>query len=115
MFVSSGWVNVLLWVVTGRQFGFTASSVRPPSDDEADDPGEAALGQSRPKPSTVRSSHEYQRESMLGGFIPPQPAFPPSRTSEPEDISLSTFPPSRHGYDNLVAYGPGVYDPYAQR
>lgn len=25
LFASSGWVNVMLWVVTGRQFGFTAT------------------------------------------------------------------------------------------
>lgn len=28
LFASSGWVNTLLWTITGRQFGFTASSTR---------------------------------------------------------------------------------------
>jgi len=42
MFASSGWVNVLLWVITGRQFGFTAASTRTASDNETS-PGGAAF------------------------------------------------------------------------
>lgn len=37
LFASSGWMNVLLWVITGRQFGFTAASVRTVSDEEVYD------------------------------------------------------------------------------
>jgi hypothetical protein len=90
MFVSSGWVNALLWVITGRQFGFTASSVRTLSDGEAGhDLGKAALAR----------GDETRRKPI----IPPQPAFPPSYASEPLDVSMSSFPvPSRCGYDTLA-------------
>jgi hypothetical protein len=41
LFASSGWVNVLLWALTGRQFGFSADH----SDDSVDDgKGEDAVG-----------------------------------------------------------------------
>lgn len=37
LFASSGWVNVLLWVITGRQFGFTAASARAVSPEHEHD------------------------------------------------------------------------------
>lgn len=123
MFVSSGWVNVLLWVLTGRKFGFNASTVRAlPGGEAGHDLGGAALprgDQARPRPTagTYGRGFPYQRDSEgERPFIPPQPAFPPSHTSEPSEISMSPFStPTRTVYDNLAAYQPGVYDPYGDQ
>jgi hypothetical protein len=115
LFASSGWVNVLLWVVTGRQFGFTASSVRTLSDNEAGgDPNEAALarGDQTGRKPTTELYYNHLRESSVGSeFIPSLPSFPPPRPSGPSDTTMSSFRTSlQTGYDSLGAYKPGAYD-----
>ena len=120
MFASSGWVNVLLWVATGRQYGFTASSVRTVSENEEQrDPGEAALAggdQDGPKPTSERMRQDFEL-----GRLPPQAAFPTFHPSEPSNATVSSFPTSpastatrRFSLNNMATYQPAPYDPYNQ-
>lgn len=68
IFASSGWVNVFLWVTTGRQFGFTTVRVQTTSDDGANSDGMAlARGEYGLKPLGESYRPENQRHS----------AFPP--------------------------------------
>lgn len=118
LFASSGWVNVLLWVVTGRQYGFSASSSRTLSEDEAaHDQDEAPTIHARGgqiEPNRM-PRYGYERGGSLGaGLIPLQPAFPPSSAASDRTLSSSFPTSSRYGLDTLAAYQPGVYDPSSQ-
>ena len=107
LFVSSGWVNVLLWVVTGRQFGFTAASVRTLSQVELyRGPVEEAPAhgdQIRRRPAPEGFELQDQRESGDVGIVPP---FRPLPASE---LAVSQSPTLLH-----PNYGAPTYQPLAQ-
>jgi len=114
LFASSGWVNVLLWVVTGRQFGFTAASVRPLSHVEPyRDPVEMAPahgdqnGKRKPAPEWFESQDQRESDDEKT-FIPPQPAFPPSKSWE---VAVSPSLASRHPNYGAPTYEPGAHSP----
>jgi len=79
MFASSGWVNVLLWVITGRQFGFTAASTRAASDNETN-PGGAVFAPKGRYGYTPAVGYEFENRHP--------PAFSPSHTSAPSYNTL---------------------------
>jgi len=120
LFASSGWVNVLLWVATGRQYGFTASSVRTVSDNEEvhapDQPALADGNQNGPKPTSERMMQDFEL-----GRLPVQAAFPAFHPSDPSNGTVSSFPTSpdstttrRFSINTAAPYQPTPYDPYTQ-
>lgn len=126
LFASSGWVNVLLWVITGRQFGFTASSTRTLSDDEAEGfasnpyavkpPGETLPGMAFMELNQRHNSQREQGAVESASFhTPQQPSFPqslPNSGGRPIHVhmpSSSTSYPETYHSD---AYHPGAYDAY---
>jgi len=103
LFVSSGWVNVLLWVVTGRQFGFTAASVRTLSQVELyRGPVEEAPAhgdQIRRRPEPEGFELQDQRESGDVGIVP----RPPFRPLPPSELAVSpTLPHPNYAYQPLA-------------
>jgi len=120
MFASSGWVNVLLWVATGRQYGFTASSVRTVSDnEEGQASGEGALTDGNQ--NSPRSMSERMRRDIELGQFPRQAAFPTFHPSGPSNGTVSSFPTSPastatrpFSVNTMSLYQPASYDPYNQ-
>lgn len=128
LFSSSGWVNVLLWFITGRQFGFTAPSEIIASDDEgreganpypANPNGEPSSGVAFVQPNHW-SEHQREQSTEMTFFRPQQqPPFPLSHTELPLNSDTSPMhaqiPNSSSGYPNAYhadVYHPGVYDVY---
>ncbi|KAF8310399.1 hypothetical protein DL93DRAFT_1652724 [Clavulina sp. PMI_390] len=89
LFASSGWVNVLLWVVTGRQYGFSAAP-DPSSEDEDGARGQYALhpgaefsggaameevdhahGHQPPVIRVASDAHSFGENDAFPAYIPP--------------------------------------------
>lgn len=124
LFASSGWVNVLLWVITGRQFGFTAASARVVDDglnssEAMLEDGERGKNTYALRPGTVgvdRESsvgHHGRGISLEHGLLPPDanPSFPDPQFG-PSPTSADAFLPDQPYTFQQGGYQPREYDAY---
>lgn len=121
LFASSGWVNVLLWVITGRQFGFTAASAR--VVDDGLNSSEAMLEGGKNtyalRPGTLgvdresSAGHHGRGVSLEHGLLPDaaNPSFPDPRHG-PSPTSADAFLPDQPYTFQQGGYEPGEYYPY---
>lgn len=128
LFASSGWVNVLLWVITGRQYGFTAASVTV-RDSESDLVEAKPEGRSEYMGGGIYDVHldgHRRGASLERGLIPADslaplqaynPAFPSPSSSDPHRVpsyggsatAPTTSPHSPHAYLPEQPYVPQPY------
>ncbi|KAF8305771.1 hypothetical protein DL93DRAFT_2089256 [Clavulina sp. PMI_390] len=139
LFASSGWVNVLLWVITGRQYGFSAAPDLSDDDEESGVVGRyelkpgadvAGLDASSVDPSHVGVYEPQRGASLERGFLQPEaahevntnPAFPgyvpPSDSGEqhaggglgsPDAYRASVYSSTTGTAPSPTGYGAGVY------
>ncbi|KAF8305779.1 hypothetical protein DL93DRAFT_2089268 [Clavulina sp. PMI_390] len=124
LFASSGWINVLLWVWTGRQFGFTDESARPAGADEEAEvsvpltqrgstraPAGAAGGNQTDGTRTPRegiSLHSHSASSSSFMSSTASSSFQPRHT---RNLSSTDSGGGGGGYND--PYENTSYDPYA--
>lgn len=117
LIASSGWANVLLWVITGRQYGFSAASVRTMSDEEDNIVGTYAL-KPHANVSSITPGDGYAHLRVPSADQTPTRPQHSTFTSVTSDGGLLAHPadiPRSSVYDTPASYSydTGVYQPEA--
>lgn len=105
LYASSGWINVLLWSLTGRQFGFTSESTKPDKEAADDEELSIPLASSRrfsDTPGSRTSYHDNLNDTTRSARSSLQPSMSSSARIHESDSRYSaagTASPSSAPYD----------------